>query len=164
MTKPWTPGKGPKTRRMAEARLRELLLHQSHGDDTRFLDVARRAIPDAWLTLEMDLDVAEPKDKVTLYLDRPVAKMFRAMGGGYQARINRILETWMQAKMSGHIERELTMLNAIDISAREREAGDAGSEVKRKREALHEHWAYNQGLMDGSRFADLVAETEALAE
>ena len=37
---------------------------------------------------------------MTLYLDRSVAKAFKAMGQGYQARINRILETWLQMRMA----------------------------------------------------------------
>ena len=37
---------------------------------------------------------------ISAYLDRAVVRCFRAMGGGYQARINRILETWVQMKMA----------------------------------------------------------------
>ncbi len=51
--------------------------------------------------MEADIDCFEPKTKVTLYLDASVAKMFRAMGKGYQARINRILQLWLQSKMGG---------------------------------------------------------------
>jgi len=62
-------------------------------------------IPDAWHTLEADLDVTEPKEKVTLYLDCSVARFYRAMGKGYQARINRLLATWAQM----HIAREVKL-------------------------------------------------------
>ncbi len=55
-------------------------------------DALEKEVPDSWHTLEADLDVEEPKVKVTLYLDASVAKMFRAMGHGYQARINRCWE------------------------------------------------------------------------
>ena len=52
-------------------------------------------VPDAWHTLAYDIDLAEPKEKVTLYLDRSVARAFKAMGHGYQARINRLLSTYL---------------------------------------------------------------------
>jgi hypothetical protein len=47
---------------------------------------------------------------MTLYLDAPVAKMFKAMGRGYQARINRILATWVEMKIGHVMEREKIML------------------------------------------------------
>lgn len=60
----------------------------------------RDDVPDAWHTLELDLEVEEPKEKVTLYLDQSVAKFYRAMGKGYHARINRLLATWAQMKIA----------------------------------------------------------------
>ncbi|MGD1882242.1 MAG: BrnA antitoxin family protein [Paracoccaceae bacterium] len=53
----------------------------------------------------------EPKEKVTLYLDRSVARSFKAMGKGYQSRINRLLQTWLQMKAAGMIEVEKAMLD-----------------------------------------------------
>jgi len=67
-------------------------------------EALREAVPEAWHTLEQDLDVAEPKEKVTLYLDRSVAKFYRAMGQGYQARINRLLATWAQMKIAEEVQ------------------------------------------------------------
>lgn len=61
----------------------------------------RDQLPEAWQTLEHDLDCVEKKVKVTLYLDESVAKMFRAMGRGWQGRINRLLGTWVQMKILG---------------------------------------------------------------
>lgn len=58
-------------------------------------------VPDAWHTLAYDLDVTEPKVKVTLYLDRSVARAFQAMGHGYQARINRLLATYITMQAAG---------------------------------------------------------------
>ncbi|MFB0931086.1 MAG: BrnA antitoxin family protein [Ascidiaceihabitans sp.] len=55
-------------------------------------------VPDAWHIIVADLDCHAPKQKVTLYLDAPVAKAFKAMGQGYQARINRILATYLEMK------------------------------------------------------------------
>ena len=66
----------------------------------------REEVPEAWHTLEYDLDVAEPKVKVTLWLDKSVATFFRGMGKGYQARINRILALYAHLKIGRFIEAE----------------------------------------------------------
>lgn len=42
----------------------------------------REEVPDAWHIIVVDLDCHAPKQKVTLYLDAPVAKAFKAMGQG----------------------------------------------------------------------------------
>ena len=63
-------------------------------------------LPAEWKLILHDADVTEKKEKVTLYLDRAVARMFRAMGKGYQGRINRILETWMQMKMASFLKKK----------------------------------------------------------
>ena len=60
--------------------------------------------PSAWHTLAADVDCVEPKEKVTLYLDKSVARSFKAMGKGYQARINRLLQTWLAMKAAGRLE------------------------------------------------------------
>ena len=147
MTPPWMPAKGPKTKRLAEARLKQLLFHGTF-DDESFLEVARRQIPDAWTTLEMDLDVDEPKEKVTLYLDRSVARMFRSMGKGYHARINRLLATWVQMKIAEKVELEKDMLEAIEQADSESRATGTTTEMAKGRKKLHEHWAYAQGQLD----------------
>lgn len=93
-----------KTERIA----REKLFRHLWEARADVLDTAlAEAVPEAWHTLEADLDVEEPKVKVTLYLDASVARLFRAMGTGYQARINRVLATWAQMKIAGLLrERE----------------------------------------------------------
>ncbi|WP_270727360.1 BrnA antitoxin family protein [Shimia sp. Alg240-R146] len=90
-----------KTQRLAQAKLaRNMLLLNSES----WLPAAlREDIPEAWHTLEIDLDVEEPKEKVTLYLDQSVAKFYRAMGKGYQARVNRLLATWAQMKIADEL-------------------------------------------------------------
>lgn len=94
--------KGTKAQRMArEALGRNLLVLTS---ETWVTEALREAVPEAWHTLEQDLDVVEPKEKVTLYLDRSVAKFYRAMGQGYQARINRLLATWAQMKIAEEVQ------------------------------------------------------------
>lgn len=66
----------------------------------------RDQVPRAWHRLEHDLDVSEPKMKVTLRLVKSVAKFYRAMGQGYQARINRILATYAQLQIVGALRKE----------------------------------------------------------
>lgn len=57
-------------------------------------------VPAAWGRLEEDIDVEERKVKITLLLDESVAKYFRAQGRGYQARINRVLQTYAQLRIA----------------------------------------------------------------
>lgn len=102
-----------KTARMARDRLRRSLIGLD-GDGALWRGLQTR-VPEAWATLEDDLDVAEPREKLTLYLDRTVARFYRAMGAGYQARINRILSTYAQMKI-GEVAREAE----VAVSAAER--------------------------------------------
>lgn len=79
-------------------------------EDDHFLGrFVKDMVPDAWHTLERDLDVEEPKDKVTLYIDRSVARYYRAMGKGYQARMNRVLAAWAQMSIAGMLEEDRLM-------------------------------------------------------
>ena len=66
--------------------MHQLLFLEAMTRDELFLETARKEIPEAWHTLEMDVEAEGPKEKVTLYLDRAVIQMFRKMGKGYQAR------------------------------------------------------------------------------
>ena len=52
------------------------------------------------------MECSEPKEKITLYLDRSVVRLFRAMDRGYQGRINRLLSTWAQMKIAGEVALE----------------------------------------------------------
>ena len=92
------PKPGTKTRRLAQERL-ERHLTRMGGED---LEISRleTLVPDAWAMLEADADVREKKTKVTLYLDASVAAFFRAMGEGYQGRINRLLAVYAQAMIA----------------------------------------------------------------
>ncbi|WP_299842094.1 BrnA antitoxin family protein [uncultured Roseovarius sp.] len=91
-----------KTARIAREGLLNNLIHL-HRDGWIDTTLAEE-IPEAWHTLEADLDVVEPKEKVTLYLDRSVARFYRGMGRGYHARINRLLATWAQMKIAGEVK------------------------------------------------------------
>lgn len=117
---PWEPTKGPKSKRLAAARYRALMA-QMNDDELRFEDL-KDVVPEEWHTLELDLDCIAPKDKVTLYLDRAVARTFKAMGQGYQARINRVLELWLQLQIAKpwHEEREIVEWAAEALEAQDR--------------------------------------------
>lgn len=91
-----------KTERIAREGLMKNLIHLNR--DGWISSMVEDVIPEAWHTLEADIDVEEKKEKVTLYLDRSVARVFRAMGNGYQARINRLLATWVQMKIAQEIK------------------------------------------------------------
>lgn len=93
-----------KTQRIARERLAELSWRAQMEDDVTV--ALRDEVPDAWHRLEADLDVVEKKVQITLRLDESVAKFYRAMGQGYQARISRILETYAQMKIAGALEWE----------------------------------------------------------
>ncbi len=145
----WMPTKGPKTKRLAEARLHQLLYLQAlASSDEVFLETARKEIPEAWHTLEMDLDVRPKKEKVTLYLDPAVIAMFRKMGQGYQARINRILETWMQMKMAEKAALKKEAFEAMAEAREDRDRPEVGVFMKEQYAKLVEHWAYEEGWQD----------------
>ena len=55
--------------------------------------------------------------KITLRVDRSVAKFYRSMGKGYQERINRILATYAQARIADRLTVEK---NFYDFVVRER--------------------------------------------
>ena len=46
------------------------------------------------------MDVTERKVKITIRLDESVVKFYRAMGVGYQARMNRVLQTYAQMQIA----------------------------------------------------------------
>ena len=139
---------GPKTKRIARDRLYRLMFDWSIEDDFHFLQTARRHVPEAWHVLEMDIDVEEPKQKVTLYLNRSVVRMFQQMGKGYHARINRVLETWVQMKIAEMKAIEMDQIAAIKAARIECEAEEPEDQSERQIEELHDHWAYLQGVID----------------
>ncbi len=165
MTKhPYIPTKGPKTRRLAEARLRQLMYQHALHDREDLIRLARDEVPEAWHTLEMDIETNEPKQKISLYLDRSVVKMFRAMGGGYQARINRILATWLQMKMADLIGHEMSMIEALVKADEASDREDTPPDEMIGRHTLHEHWAYNEGRLAEAARRDRLAAMEAETE
>jgi uncharacterized protein (DUF4415 family) len=92
------PPRLTKTQRLARERLQRHATELGRFDPYDW-DVSQ-IVPEAWATLEQDIDVREKKVKVTLRLDESVAKFFRAQGQGYQARINHVLGTYAQMKIA----------------------------------------------------------------
>ncbi|MDJ0825597.1 MAG: BrnA antitoxin family protein [Rhodobacter sp.] len=77
------------------------LLNIEHLKQEEVFDYYVQAqVPEAWDTLEQDVDVEEMKVKASLYLDESVLKFYRAMGKGYHARINRVLATFAQMRIA----------------------------------------------------------------
>lgn len=120
-------GKVPKSRPMSKTmRLhfeRSLANLRALEQEDAWDYAVREKIPEAWDTLEADVDVFEKKMKVTLRLDESVAKFYRAMGHGYQARINRILATFAQMRMA-EVRATERMIDQ-DMDRLLAEAGDA---------------------------------------
>lgn len=129
--------KVPKTQEQAYERMHhDMMNSHRHSQIGTFL---RENLPLEWHLLEIDHPVWEKKEKVTLYLDRSVARLFKGMGQGYQARINHLLRTWMQMKIAQEVEldealNERRRLNMEDFERlmAEREAEDQ-AEKDRKR-------------------------------
>lgn len=117
----WSFNKGlSKTRRLAAERL---IAHRiaAEFDEGTDWDV-RAKIPEAWMTLEQDVDVREPKVKVTLYLDDSVAKFFKATGHGWHGRVNRVLATYAQMKIAD-VRVEDALLSRAKAAYAEEQAG-----------------------------------------
>ncbi len=71
-------------------------------------DWLRSSMPDGGEALE---DVEPKKTRVTLNLDADIVKRFRALGPGYQRRINQILRIYTDAAASGKIRTEPELLS-----------------------------------------------------
>ncbi len=102
-------------------RLRHALTEQISED--RLVGELEQIVPDAWAMLEADVLCHERKEKVTLYLDASVARFFRAMGTGYQARINRLLTLYAQAKIAEVRWFEEAESREVNAAAQDRREG-----------------------------------------
>ena len=147
-TTPWMATKGPKSKRLATERLYRLAYIQTLESESGFEEFALRQVPEAWETLELDLDVEPQKEKVTLYLDRAVIRMFRGMGKGYQARINRVLELWLQLRISQRVQSQRTMADFYASTMEDRRREDPKGRLEEHYEWLKGHYAYEEGLRD----------------
>lgn len=88
------------TRAQRYARERMTLHLYGISRDDQLCYTIRDLVPEAWATIEADIPVFEPKVKMTLRVDESIAKFYRGMGKGYQGRINRILGTYAQMRIS----------------------------------------------------------------
>ncbi|MDO6591077.1 hypothetical protein DS901_15785 [Loktanella sp. D2R18] len=126
-----------KAERIARQKMMRYLYEESIDQTDLSLEL-RDKVPLAWHTLEHDLDVEEPKMKITLRLDESVAKFYRAMGPGYQARISRILGLWANMKIGEALRVEeaiyaqMKILNRLDreAEARGEQPKSFGADVK----------------------------------
>ncbi len=89
-----------KAERMASERLVKSVYWLD--DNLPNLHLLQLQIPNAWATLDADIAIDEPREKITLRLDQSVARYFRCMGAGYQARINPILCIYAQMQILKH--------------------------------------------------------------
>ena len=125
----------PMTYRMSKSErlARERLVYHMWMADIEDVDLSDwmvQLIPQAWHTLAEDIDCFESKEKVTLYLDKSVARSFKSMGKGYQARINRLLQMWLQMQAAGYLDRQTELKRrAIEVMKRGQKAADEGEEV-----------------------------------
>ena len=86
---------------------------------------------------------------MTLYLDRAAIAMFRKMGTGYQARINRILETWLRMKMAETAVFRKEVIEAVGDARADARREDVGEGMQELYAKVLGHWAYEEGFRDG---------------
>lgn len=132
-----------KTARLARARLERLLAQE--GNDLALWNRVQSRVPDAWATLEDDVDCRETKVKVTLRVDASVAKFYRAMGQGYQDRMNRILATYAQMKI-GEVNRAREISTEAEVFLADRLPEELGQFYRKHREVIKA-----SGETDGDR-------------
>lgn len=102
-----TTRKRSKPEERATAELRQLLLEMELAEQRRehdFRQLQARMIPAEWHRIEAEVPVQPRKLRVTANYDEDVVKWFRAMGMGYQARMNAVLRAYMAAVKSRVIE------------------------------------------------------------
>ncbi|MEM1236514.1 MAG: BrnA antitoxin family protein [Pseudomonadota bacterium] len=101
---PWrkTPDKMTEKERIAALNSVEGLRELEY--DLRDALNRRGTFPGDWNHIAEGLDRDAARVKVTIRLDADVVKFFRLMGPGYQTRINRVLRSYMQARVAGILE------------------------------------------------------------
>ena len=93
--------KRPTNTKTRQLMIERMLLNLEHLKLEDKLDYHVQAlVPEAWDTLEQDVDVVEKKTKLTVYLDASVAQFYQAMGKGFHGRINRVLATFAQMRIA----------------------------------------------------------------
>lgn len=94
----------PKRTKAEERRYTELLIETiDMNRELRDAHLKGLIIPADWHDIAKE--TPKPKrDKITLMIDRDVVKWFRGLGPGYQAKINRVLRTFMLGVVSKELE------------------------------------------------------------
>lgn len=87
-----------------------------------------RCIPYEWHAIHKQRDFA--KTRITLRVDKDVLKFFRAMGPGYQPRMNDVLCAFMRSKLAGLLEGEETVTEYRDARWAERRRPEFGDVEK----------------------------------
>lgn len=82
--------------------MRELHELEAWNDDRKLKD---RMIPPDWRALEKTAPTRPKKTRITAAFDADVARWYRGLGHGYQARMNAVLRAYMHAVISKEIER-----------------------------------------------------------
>lgn len=77
-------------------------LEQLQNSMTR--DWLKDGLPSDWTGLDYWSPVEKPKTRVTIRLDADMVKWFRALGPGYQTRINLVLRIYYLGLVGGHIK------------------------------------------------------------
>lgn len=60
-------------------------------------------VPEEWHSIERDVPVRARKTRVTAAFDADLVRWYRSLGHGYQARMNRVLRTYMLLVISKEI-------------------------------------------------------------
>ena len=99
-----TDRKRSKTEERSFARMLDELESQE-ADFERFKR-SRSLVPPGWHSVERRAPVKPKKTKLNLALDADMVTWFRALGRGYQPRMNAILRAYMHAVISKEIEQK----------------------------------------------------------
>lgn len=93
-------------RTLGEQRAYSALVLQLSETEKWFHDfkLKEKHMPPEWWRIEKDVPVRPRKTRITATFDADVAKFYRALGHGYQARMNAVLRTYMLAVISREIE------------------------------------------------------------
>ena len=79
-------------------------LEEQEADFERFKR-SRSLVPPGWHSVERRAEIKPRKTKLNLALDAGMVAWFRALGRGYQPRMNAVLRAYMHAVISKEIER-----------------------------------------------------------
>ena len=67
--------------------------------------IQHKTLPAEWNTIWREIDRrSDKKTPVTMRLDADVVRFFKAMGAGYQPRINRVLRMYMHYRLAGILD------------------------------------------------------------